>query len=59
MCGPISGTMVTNEGHKFTHKPFEVNSNTFVFGYEDGGWFKMRSVDATGNGGENRYTNRM
>ena len=34
----------------------EVDSKTYVFGGTDGGWFKMRSVDANGSLMENRHT---
>jgi hypothetical protein len=33
-----------------------VDSNTYVFGGKDGGWFKMARVDATGRHRESRYT---
>ena len=51
----LSGTFVTNEGTRTTQTPFQLDSDTFIFGAENGGWFKMASVDASGRQIETRH----
>eukprot|EP00316_Scyphosphaera_apsteinii_P000424 CAMPEP_0119299650 /NCGR_PEP_ID=MMETSP1333-20130426/1695_1 /TAXON_ID=418940 /ORGANISM="Scyphosphaera apsteinii, Strain RCC1455" /LENGTH=915 /DNA_ID=CAMNT_0007301143 /DNA_START=68 /DNA_END=2815 /DNA_ORIENTATION=+ len=57
VCQPVSsGTFVSNEGNRWPNQiPFQVDSNTFVFGGFEGGWFKMQSVDANGEKIEDRH----
>jgi hypothetical protein len=54
---PYKGTFISNEGNEWKNQiPFKVSKNIYVFGGYDGGWFKMKSVDANGIQKENRYT---
>ena len=51
----LSGTFVTNEGHKFPQTPFKLDSNTYVFGAKEGAYFKMRAVDTNRNLSVSKY----
>ena len=53
---PCLATFVDNVGNESPGKtPLEIDDNTFVFGHDDGGWYKMVALNSLGNKTENRY----
>ena len=53
---PCKATVIDNEGNRYPDRsPIIIDENTFVFGVQHGGYWKMISVTANGAKIENRF----